>query len=65
MAEPERLGRLMAESAASFDYLKHLIASESLDADLQITGRFFGAFTPGHFERLRHQGELLRRENRA
>ena len=56
----ERLGRLMAESTASFDYLKHLIASESLDADLQITGRFFGAFTPGHFERLRQQGELLR-----
>ncbi|SAL47900.1 FAD dependent oxidoreductase [Caballeronia sordidicola] len=56
----ERLGRLMAESMASFDYLKRLIARESLDADLQITGRFFGAFTPGHFERLREQGELLR-----
>jgi glycine/D-amino acid oxidase-like deaminating enzyme len=56
----ERLGRLMAESTASFDYLKRLIADEALDADLQITGRFFGAFTPGHFERLRRQGDLLR-----
>lgn len=56
----ERLGRLMAESNASFDYLKQLINTESLDAGLQITGRFFGAFTPGHFERLRKQGELLR-----
>ena len=33
----ERLGRLMSESSASFDYLKHLITSESLDADLQAT----------------------------
>ncbi len=56
----ERLVRLMRESMASFDYLKRLVADESLDADLQITGRFFGAYTPGHFDRLRRQGELLR-----
>jgi glycine/D-amino acid oxidase-like deaminating enzyme len=56
----ERLGRLMHESMASFDYLKRLVADELLDADLQITGRFFGAFTPRHFERLRRQGDLLR-----
>jgi gamma-glutamylputrescine oxidase len=56
----ERLERLMAESMASFDYLKQLVADEKLDADLQITGRFFGAFTPRHFERLKKQGDLLR-----
>ncbi|WP_118182999.1 NAD(P)/FAD-dependent oxidoreductase [Paraburkholderia phosphatilytica] len=56
----ERLVRLMHESMASFDYLKRLVADESLDADLRITGRFFGAYTPGHFEQLRRQGELLR-----
>jgi glycine/D-amino acid oxidase-like deaminating enzyme len=56
----DRLGRLMGESMASFEYLKRLIADEALDADLQITGRFFGAFTQGHFEHLRKQGELLR-----
>jgi glycine/D-amino acid oxidase-like deaminating enzyme len=56
----ERLQRLMHESIASFDYLQRLIADEALDADLQITGRFFGAFTPRHFEHLRQQGELLR-----
>jgi glycine/D-amino acid oxidase-like deaminating enzyme len=44
---------------ASFEYLQRLIADEALDADLQITGRFFGAFTQGHFEHLRKQGELL------
>src|SRR5580704_2526290 len=47
----DRLGRLMRESMASFEYLKRLVAEESLDADLQITGRFFGAFTPRHFDR--------------
>src|SRR5258708_15357588 len=56
----ERLGRLMRESMASFDYLKRIVADEALDADLRISGRFFGAFTPGHFEQLRRQGDLLR-----
>ena len=56
----ERLARLMRESTASFEYLQRLIADEALDADLQITGRFFGAFTEGHFEHLRKQGDLLR-----
>jgi glycine/D-amino acid oxidase-like deaminating enzyme len=55
----ERLTRLMAESMASFDYLKTLIADEKLDADLHISGRFFGAFTPAHFDRLATQGRLL------
>ncbi|MBN3726710.1 NAD(P)/FAD-dependent oxidoreductase [Burkholderia sp. Ac-20379] len=56
----ERLQRLMAESIASFDFLKQLVAGERLDADLHISGRFFGAYTAQHFETLRAQGELLR-----
>ncbi|MEI6000385.1 FAD-binding oxidoreductase [Paraburkholderia bengalensis] len=56
----ERLVRLMRESMASFEYLKRIVADESMDADLQITGRFFGAYTPSHFEQLRGQGQLLR-----
>ncbi|MBJ9661447.1 MULTISPECIES: NAD(P)/FAD-dependent oxidoreductase [Burkholderia] len=56
----ERLQRLMRESIASFDFLKQLIADEGLDADLQISGRFFGAYTTRHFDTLRAQGELLR-----
>lgn len=55
----DRLTRLMQESMASFDYLKRLVADESLDADLNITGRFFGAYTPAHFNVLRRQGQLL------
>lgn len=50
----------MEESLASYSYLKDLVASESLDADLLISGRFFGAYTPAHYERLRGQGRLLR-----
>jgi glycine/D-amino acid oxidase-like deaminating enzyme len=57
---PDRMERLLRESLASFDYLKDLVKRESLDADLQISGRFFGAYTPAHFERLRAQGQLLR-----
>src|SRR5260370_19255609 len=54
----ERLARLMGESMASFDYLKRLIADEALDADLQITARFFVAFTPRHFPPLPLQANL-------
>lgn len=57
---PDRLERLMKESLASYDYIKELVASESLDADLHISGRFFGAYTPAHFTRLCAQGQLLR-----
>jgi glycine/D-amino acid oxidase-like deaminating enzyme len=64
-ASAERLTRLMQESMASFDYLKGIIADESLDADLSITGRFFGAYTPAHFHVLRRQGQLLRDKTRV
>jgi gamma-glutamylputrescine oxidase len=57
---PERVSRLLAESLRSFEYLKQRIYGDNLDADLQINGRFFGAYTPAHFERFRQQGELLR-----
>jgi len=57
---PQRLAQLMKESLASYDYLKAFVRTEHLDADLQITGRFFGAYTPSHFERLCRQGQMLR-----
>jgi gamma-glutamylputrescine oxidase len=41
--------------------LQELIARENLDADLQISGRFFGAWTPRHFETLKQHAELLSR----
>lgn len=57
---PEQVSRLLAESLKSFDYMQELIRSESLDADLQLYGRFFGAYTPSHYKRLLRQGQLLR-----
>jgi glycine/D-amino acid oxidase-like deaminating enzyme len=57
---PDRLERLMRESIASYEFLKELVAKESLDADLHISGRFFGAYTPTHFNRLLNQGQVLR-----
>lgn len=55
-----RRERLLNDSMASYDYIKNLIKTENLDADLKITGRFFGAFAPSHYERLLKQGQLLR-----
>src|SRR6266702_3915628 len=57
---PERVSRLLAESLRSYEFLKQRIYDDNLDADLQINGRFFGAYTPAHFERFKQQGELLR-----
>ncbi len=57
---PDRLKRLLNESLRSFNYLKSLVHDNSLDADLAIPGRFFGAYTPAHATRLREQGQLLR-----
>jgi gamma-glutamylputrescine oxidase len=56
----ERVSRLLAESLRSYEFLKQRILGDQLDADLQINGRFFGAYTPAHFERFKQQGELLR-----
>lgn len=56
----DRLERLLAESLQSYNFLKSLVRENELDADLHISGRFFGAYTPKHYERLQAQGALLR-----
>ncbi len=57
--DEERRARLLEASIASFDHLKALIHHHGLDADLALTGRFFGAHVPKHYDKLRRQGELL------
>ncbi|OZI38267.1 FAD-dependent oxidoreductase [Bordetella genomosp. 10] len=57
---PEFLSRLLAESLQSFEFMKRLIEDNELDADLQLRGRYFGAYTPSHFETLQRHGRLLR-----
>lgn len=56
---PAKAAEALEDSKATFDFLQALIARERLDADLQICGRFFGAWTPAHFDALTHQAELL------
>jgi glycine/D-amino acid oxidase-like deaminating enzyme len=55
----ERVSDLLADSVASFEHIENLIAQERLDAGYHKSGRFFAAYVPKHFERLRRQGELL------
>ena len=52
----------LEDSKATFDYLKDLITREQLDADLQLVGRFFGAFAPQHLETLKRNAETLQRK---
>lgn len=59
MSEARRQA-LLDESLRSFGFLKALVRENQLDADLAISGRFFGAYTPQHYARLQAQGHLLR-----
>lgn len=49
----------LEDSKATFEYLKDLCGREHLDADLELVGRFFGAFTPAHLDRLKKNAETL------
>jgi ABC-type amino acid transport system permease subunit len=49
----------LEDSQATFDFLKDLVAREALGADLQLCGRFFGAFAPAHLATLRRNAETL------
>jgi glycine/D-amino acid oxidase-like deaminating enzyme len=57
--DPALINRLIGESNESFEYLKMLIETENLDAGLKLTGRFFGAYAPDHYETLKRHGALL------
>jgi gamma-glutamylputrescine oxidase len=49
----------LEDSKATFEFLKDLVAREGLDADLQLVGRFFGAFAPQHLATLTRNAETL------
>jgi glycine/D-amino acid oxidase-like deaminating enzyme len=55
----EKTQAALEDSKATFEFLKDLVARETLDADLQLVGRFFGAFAPAHLERLKRNAETL------
>lgn len=55
----EKTQAALEDSKATFEFLKELITRESLDADLQLSGRFFGAFVPKHLETLKRNAQTL------
>lgn len=57
--DPELFDRMIGDSISSFDYLQTLINEEELDADLKITGRFFGAHAPSMVEPTHRNGRIL------
>lgn len=57
--DPELFDRMIGDSISSFDYLQTLINEEGLDADLKITGRFFGAHAPSMVEPTHRNGRIL------
>lgn len=56
---PDLFERLIEDSIASFQHIQDLIGVEKLDADLRISGRFFGAHTPRAYDALRRMGNVL------
>jgi glycine/D-amino acid oxidase-like deaminating enzyme len=56
---PELFNQMIEDSKESFAFLQTLVAEHKLDADLALTGRFFGAHIPAQYERLREIGRLL------
>lgn len=58
----EKSAAALEDSKATFEFLKDLVAREKLDADLQLVGRFFGAFAPSHLETLKRNAETLHRK---
>lgn len=59
--DASRMERLLEDSLSSYEHLKSMIRDNDLDADLQIFGRYFGAHTPRDYDRLRRNGDLLRK----
>ncbi|MBS7542173.1 NAD(P)/FAD-dependent oxidoreductase [Ancylobacter oerskovii] len=57
--DPELFERMIGDSIGSFDYLQTLINGEGLDADLKITGRFFGAHAANQMEAIHRNGRIL------
>lgn len=55
----EKAQAALEDSKATFEFLKDLVSREQLDCDLALTGRFFGAFAPSHFEILKRNAETL------
>jgi len=55
---PERMQALLAGGAEAMSNIEALIEREAIDCHYRRAGRFVGAYTPAHFEAMRHRIEL-------
>jgi len=53
--------RVYAEGVEARNYLRSLIERERIDCDFAPVGRFTGACTPDHYERLAREADLIRK----
>ena len=57
--EPERERRMLSDAADAFSLIERLIAQEGIECFWQKRGRFVGAWTPKHFDKLAKRLESL------
>ena len=57
----ERADRILAEAKLAREDLAQFIATEGIDCDFRITGRFSGASKPADYETLARESDLLRK----
>lgn len=58
---PELFSRMIEDSIASYAFIQQLITDEQLDADMVISGRYFGAHTKKQLASLYNMGDILHR----
>ncbi|MGI9402333.1 MAG: NAD(P)/FAD-dependent oxidoreductase, partial [Rhizobiaceae bacterium] len=59
----DKLARaIRAEGEASLKFVSEFVKSNKIDCDLSISGRFHGAYTPRHYERLARECDATDRE---
>ena len=55
----KRLLEFLEVGAASLFHFEHIVEREKIDCAYARSGYFLGAFTPAHFEQLRHKVDLI------
>lgn len=58
----DRAVALLRESLNALEYTAHLVRSENIACHFARTGKFLGAWRPGHYEKLARALDFLRRE---
>src|SRR5437016_9934684 len=59
---PQKAGDLIREGMASLEFAKAMIVDETIDAQLQVSGRVRGAWTKGDYAALTRDAQTLQRD---